>query len=269
MRPRVSSTRATAKPSAVGATRPPADEPRAPPREFYVSAPRVSSVGAGMIARPPDDAGCPCGGGGVCAPQRGLTHAEYSQIIRARVAVHRAKADAAVPQRMIPADAAAATARRRLGPKATVGRPARDSFLRIVDAPIASAFDTAEWTPRGSRVRAVRRYAVWYTDGGVFTDDRVIAAVPHLSNKWRAAARADAAAVVARLALLGHRPLRECAITVDRRGHPDSDRVARADALCAYEKDGARRMALGADCVRLTDDDGTTRAGMIYLPIDE
>lgn len=239
-----------------------------PPREEYVSAPRAQGWGPGGIVRPPNDTGCPCGNSGVCAPQRGLTHAEYSQVIRARVEFHRQRADGAVPHRTVFTDTAAEV--RRLGPTATVERPARDPFRRIVDSPLATAFDTAEWAPRDPRARVVRRYATWYaSDGLIYTDEREVAAVPKLSKNWRAAAKRDAAAVGARLSLCGYRKLRELAETVDRRGKPGCDRVVLADALCVYKQDGVQRRALGAHCVQLMDDGGLTRACMIYLPIDE
>jgi hypothetical protein len=242
----------------------------------------------------------------VCAPQGAITHAEYSQIIRARVAAHRARNDAAAlasganPRVSVGPVASTAApihprARRPLaeGPNEGQGppkgvRPARDSPLRIVDAPIAKVFDTVEWKPlpgeegappppgdarsdvlRTSSVRVVRRYGVWYGINNVFTDDRVVAGVKRKSGRWLTLAKRDAAAVVARIELCGHRRLKKLEMTVDRRGIPGGNRVVRAEALCAYESNGQRRLAKAAHCVSLLDARGNTCAGLIYLPIDD
>lgn len=250
-RPR-SSTRATRRappPPAAGAAR--VYEPLA------AAAPRADPP----RIRSPEDPGCPCGGSGICAPQRCLTHAEYSQVIRARVAIHRQRNDRV-----------STAARVRPDDKLPRFVPARQDrgAAKAARAPadIDAVWRTERPLPTVGRWRGVRRYAAWYGDGGVSGDDRVVAAVPPHSGDWRERAAADADAVVRRLGARGA-AVHKAERTVDRRGASE-DRIALAEVLCMYTNArGKTCRAVAAHCVTLTDDSGRTLASLVYLPTDE
>lgn len=250
--------------------------PAAPP------APTRAVPGAAAFPLPRDP-GCPCGRGGVCAPQRGVTHAEYSQIVRARIAVHRQAASsrpgASHSDRSYPSDADARDRADAPAPRTDTRETPREPA--IADLPIGEAFDTGVVPKRPCR--RVRRYAAWY-DGGVplpagdarsalrasvWVDERVVAGVERRSGEWRRAAEKDAKTVVQRLATRGYARLAVGATTIDRRPKNGNDGVVRAEALCVYARGGTVKRASAAHCVTLTDERGRTLGGLIYLPIED
>ena len=225
-----------------------------------------------------------------------MTHAEYSQVVKARVAVHRGLqarmcADQGSGHRLrndrVPTmareDPPAPLARWDPAARRPVDTAARISGASgargLVDAsklPLApvraramsAMWDTAKTHPTVGKWRRVRRYAVWYGNG-LDADERIVASVPLRSGKWRECARADACAVVQRLAARGVTRVHKGETTIDRRPRSGDDGIVRAEALCVYAHNGEAARAPAAHCVTLTDDDGRTLAGLIYLPIDD
>lgn len=223
----------------------------------------------------------------MCAPQPGITHAEYAQLIRARIAYHERPPPpmpvyvAAVPRLAPPIPPPKPrAARSRLAPIVpTASRfvPADNddrgstprvrsvygnTAPRLADSPIACAFDTASWAPGRLGHRIVRRYATWFR-GGVLVDDRAVGAVARASGTWRAVARHDAAQVVAKLAQLGVEGLREDARDIYRSG-----RRTRNNAMLQFDKNGVTKRAVGAYSVFLRDEAGRLTLRIIYLPDD-
>lgn len=257
----------------------------------------------------PVDKGCECGGGGICAPQHMLTHAEYAQVIKARVTVHRLIADDRA--RRIQFETEARQTALELANRPRTLPPVGSSVETVAPLPpppkdpprdpvvVSPAFDPAKahdrlfrpaaipksppraadtnelacWNTGPYKLdapRKVRRYAAWYA-GKTCYDDRVVGAGAKHTKEWRMVAKRDADAVVRAIEEKIRPGWKRVEMCVDRRGGgPESDRIQRADALCWYtDDDGEVQRAQAAYCVSLVDDNGKTQVGLIYLPMGQ